>query len=128
MYDDYNLSIKKPSLKKNLIKYKDIFKLDFDKIILSPGIDINRCKLSNFLKKNRNKIYSDLDIFYSFYKNDCITITGTNGKSTTCQLIYEVLLDQKFDVKLVGNIGNPILSVRNVKKKRFLLLRLLLIN
>ncbi len=117
LYDDYNLSIKKPSLKKNLIKYKDIFKLDFDKIILSPGIDINRCKLSNFLKKNRNKIYSDLDIFYSFYKNKCITITGTNGKSTTCQLMYEVLLKQKFDVKLVGNIGNPILSVRNVKKK-----------
>ena len=117
LYDDYNLSIKKPSLKKNLIKYKDIFKLDFDKIILSPGIDINRCKLSSFLKKNRNKIYSDLDIFYSFYKNKCITITGTNGKSTTCQLMYEVLLKQKFDVKLVGNIGNPILSVRNVKKK-----------
>ena len=117
LYDDYNLSIKKPSLKKNLIKHKDIFKLDFDKIILSPGIDINRCKLSSFLKKNRNKIYSDLDIFYSFYKNKCITITGTNGKSTTCQLMYEVLLKQKFDVKLVGNIGNPILSVRNVKKK-----------
>ena len=50
LYDDLNLSIKKPSLKKNLIKYKDIFKLDFDKIILSPGIDINRCKLSNFFK------------------------------------------------------------------------------
>ena len=56
-------------------------------------------------------------MFYSFYKNDCITITGTNGKSTTCQLLYEVLLRQKFDVKLVGNIGNPILSAKKVKKK-----------
>ena len=56
-------------------------------------------------------------MFYTFYKNDCITITGTNGKSTTCQLLYEVLLNQKLDVKLVGNIGNPILSVKNVKKK-----------
>ena len=26
-------------------------------------------------------------------------------------------MKQKFDVKLVGNIGNPILSVKNVKKK-----------
>jgi len=58
-----------------------------------------------------------LDIFYEFYKNDCITITGTNGKSTTCQLMYEVLLNQKYDVRLVGNIGNPILSVKNFKKK-----------
>ena len=75
-----------------------------------------------------NKIYSDLDIFYSFYKNDCITITGTNGKSTTCQLLYEVLLNQNFDVKLVGNIGNPILSVKKYQKKQFLLLKLHLIN
>ena len=55
--------------------------------------------------------------FILFIQNDCITITGTNGKSTTCQLLYEVLLRQKFDVKLVGNIGNPILSVKKVKKK-----------
>ena len=31
--------------------------------------------------------------------------------------MYEVLLNQKFDVKLVGNIGNPILSAKDVKKK-----------
>jgi len=117
LYDDNSINIKSPTIKKKLISYKNILKLKFDKIILSPGIDINKCKLSKFLKKNHDKIYSDLDVFYSFYKNDCITITGTNGKSTTCQLLYEVLLRQKFDVKLVGNIGNPILSVKKVKKK-----------
>ena len=69
------------------------------------------------MKKNFLKIYTDLDIFYSFFKNDCFTITGTNGKSTTCKLLHEVLLDQKFDTKLVGNIGNPILSSKNIKKK-----------
>ena len=59
-------------------------------------------------------------MFYSFYKNDYITITGTNGKSTTCQLLYEVLLKQNFDVRLIGNIGNPVLSLSNIKKKQFL--------
>jgi len=117
LYDDYKSKITNFNVKKNLISYRNIIRTKFDLIILSPGIDINRCKLSKFLKKNNNKIYSDLDIFYSFYKNDCITITGTNGKSTTCQLMYEVLSNQKSDVKLVGNIGNPILSVRNVKKE-----------
>ena len=48
---------------------------------------------------------------------------GTNGKSTTSQLLYEISLSQKIDARLVGNIGNPILSVKNVKKKLFLLLR-----
>ena len=117
LYDDFQKNIKIISLRKHAISQKRIFKIKFDKIILSPGIDINKCKLSKFLKKNSDKIYSDLDVFYSFYKNNCITITGTNGKSTTCQLLYKVLLDQKFDARLVGNIGNPILSIKNVKKK-----------
>jgi len=85
-------------------------------IILSPGIDINKCKLSKFLKKNLKIIYTDLDVFYSFYDNECITITGTNGKSTTCKLLYEVLKNQKIDVKLAGNIGYPILSIKKFKR------------
>ena len=117
LYDDFRSNFENLGIKKNLISLKEILKFKFDRIILSPGIDINKCKLNKFLKKNYDRIYSDLDVFYEFYKNSSITITGTNGKSTTCQLLYEVLLKQKFDVKLVGNIGNPILSVTNVKKK-----------
>jgi UDP-N-acetylmuramoylalanine--D-glutamate ligase len=128
LYDDYQSKFKSLEVQKRFIDYKKVLKKNFDQIILSPGIDINKCKLSNFLKKNYFKIYSDLDVFYSFFKNDCITITGTNGKSTTCQLMYEVLLKQKFDVRLVGNIGNPILSIKKVKKKQFLLLKLPLTN
>ena len=115
LFDD-NLNIK-AKINKKFISKKKIFQIEFDKIILSPGIDISNCKLSKFLKINFSKIYTDLDVFYSFYKNDCITITGTNGKSTTCKLLYEILSDQKFDVKLGGNIGKPILSVKNVKPK-----------
>ena len=117
LFDDFLSKTQNLNVKKNIISYKNILKYKFDQIIVSPGIDINKCKLSRFLKKNINKIYSDLDVFYSFYKNDCITITGTNGKSTTCQLLYKILFDQKFDVKLVGNIGTPILSVKKVNKK-----------
>ena len=117
LYDDRKSKIKILDVKKKLISSKNVLKTPFDIIILSPGIDINKCKLSKFLNKNYNKIYTDLDVFYSFYKNDCITITGTNGKSTTCQLIYEILQNQKFNVKLVGNIGNPILSAKKIKKK-----------
>jgi len=117
LYDDFNPKIRDKYTKNKIISYKNILTTKFDSIILSPGIDVNKCKLSKFLKKNIKKIYSDLDVFYSFFKNDCITITGTNGKSTTCQLLYEIFLKQKFDVKLVGNIGNPILSVKKVKKK-----------
>ncbi len=111
LYDDYQKNFK------NLISYKNLKKTKFDFIIISPGIDINKCKLSKFLKQNLKKIYTDLDIFFSFFKNDCITVTGTNGKSTTCQLLYEILLKQKYHVKLVGNIGNPILSLNKIEPK-----------
>ena len=98
--------------------YGKIIKIEFDYIILSPGIDINKCKLSNFLKKNYSKIHTDLDIFYSNYKNNYkITITGTNGKSTTAKILYEVIKAQKIDVRLVGNIGNPILLEKNITNK-----------
>ena len=98
--------------------YKEIKKIKFDYIILSPGIDINKCRLSSFLKKNYKKIYTDLDIFYSHHKNNNkITITGTNGKSTTAKILYEVLKAQKTDVRLVGNIGNPILLEKNITNK-----------
>ena len=98
--------------------YKEIKKIKFDYIILSPGIDINKCSLSSFLKKNYKKIHTDLDIFYNHYEdNNKITITGTNGKSTTAKILYEVLKAQKTDVRLVGNIGNPILLEKNITNK-----------
>ena len=116
LFDD-NLK-KNIKLKSNLRlnTLKEISKINFDKIIISPGIDISKCKLSKTLKKNSSKIYTDLDIFYSFYKNKSITITGTNGKSTTAQILYEVLEDQKYDVRLIGNIGNPALSEKKITK------------
>jgi UDP-N-acetylmuramoylalanine--D-glutamate ligase len=95
---------------------KEISKIKFDRIIISPGIDVLNCKLSKFLKKNDSKIYTDLDIFYSFYKNTSITITGTNGKSTTSKILHEVLLDQNYDCRLIGNIGNPALSEKKITK------------
>jgi UDP-N-acetylmuramoylalanine--D-glutamate ligase len=97
---------------------KKITKIKFDYIIISPGIDINKCKLSKFLKNNSKKIFTDLDIFYSNHKeNNKITITGTNGKSTTAKILYDVLRDQKVDVRLVGNIGNPILLEKKITNR-----------
>ena len=114
--DDIKKSVKS-KLNQRLNSLKELLKVNFDKIIISPGIDISNCKLSKTLKKNLSKIYTDLDVFNSFYNNKSITITGTNGKSTTAKILYEVLLDQKYDVRLIGNIGNPALSEKKVTKK-----------
>ena len=89
-----------------------------DIIVISPGIDINKCKIKNYLKKNSNKIITDLDLFFEFNKDALIiSITGTNGKSTTCKIIEKILKTARHNVKTVGNIGNPILSSSTLKKK-----------
>ena len=102
-----------------IVTINQVIKTKFDRIIISPGIDISNCKLSKFLNKNLDKIYTDLDVFYSFYKNISIAITGTNGKSTTAKILFDILTDQKKDVRLIGNIGNPALSEKKISKKTF---------
>ena len=102
-----------------IITINQVIKTKFDIIIISPGINISNCKLSKFLNKNLDKIYTDLDVFYSFYKNTSIAITGTNGKSTTAKILFDILTDQKKDVRLIGNIGNPALSEKKISKKTF---------
>jgi len=102
--------------KHETINYKQLKKNNFDYIVLSPGIDINRCKLSRYLKNNSSRVITELDIFYlSYPKIKKITITGTNGKSTTSKLLYDVLREHKKDVRLTGNIGKPTLLERGLK-------------
>tara|TARA_B100001123_G_C15216231_1_gene989345 strand:- start:122 stop:1444 length:1323 start_codon:yes stop_codon:yes gene_type:complete len=96
-----------------------------DNIVISPGIDINKCKIRNYLKKNLNKIITDLDLFFELNKGALIiSITGTNGKSTTCKIIEKILKTAKFKVKTVGNIGNPILFSTKLKKNNILILEI----
>ena len=107
-----------------IITKNQVVKTKFDRIIISPGIDISNCKLSKFLNKNLDKIYTDLDVFYSFYKNTSIAITGTNGKSTTAKILFDILTDQKKDVRFIGNIGNPALLEKKISKKTFFVIEI----
>ena len=117
IYDD-NKKVKKVNISVNKIN-----QTVFDYIVLSPGIDINKCKLKNYLKKNRRKVVTDLDIFHLNNPNNLkITITGTNGKSTTSKLLFEILKDQKKNVILCGNIGTPILLNRKIDPKTVLVI------
>ena len=100
-------------------------KFILDYIVISPGIDINKSKIRNFLKKNSKKIITDLDLFFDLNKNaKVISITGTNGKSTTCKIIEKILKKANYKVKTLGNIGNPVLSFHKSKKKYVFILEI----
>ena len=110
IFDDFqnlkNLKyINKELLLKNLNNY--------DYFIVSPSIKINS---NHFLYKYRNKIIIDLDFLSIELKDQrVIGVTGTEGKSSTCYLIKEIL-QKKYHVKIIGNFGNTILDSKELKK------------
>ena len=117
-FDDNIINLKHKKFKKYLISKKEINKTKFDHIIISPGINILECSLKNYIKKNKSKVCTDLDVFYSkYYNNFIVAITGTNGKSTTSKLLNDILKNDKYDTRLVGNIGNAILNEKKISKK-----------
>jgi len=120
---DDNPQVRKKLKKLNLKVNK--FWLNYDKIdfiVLSPGIDIEKSKIKKYLKKNLKKIITDIDLFFDLNRNSkIISITGTNGKSTTCKIIEKILKTAKFNVETVGNIGNPILNKTSKRKIYYIL-------
>ncbi len=76
----------------------------YDLIIKSPGISLKDIDISTF----ETKISSQVELLLEVYRDNCIGITGTKGKSTTSSLIYQILKDQGKDAYLVGNIGAPV--------------------
>jgi UDP-N-acetylmuramoylalanine--D-glutamate ligase len=106
--------------KKVLNLIKSLKEVDF--IVLSPGISLKKTKYRKYLIKYKKKIIIDIDLLYlSDKKFKSIVVTGTNGKSTTCKIITHLLKKNKFDVKLGGNIGTPVLNLK-IKRDTFLVI------
>ena len=91
-------------------------------IVLSPGVSLKNTKNKNELKKFKKKIITDIDLIFMLKKfHKSIVVTGTNGKSTTCEIINHLLKKNKYKVLLGGNIGTPILDLK-IKKDNFLII------
>ena len=77
----------------------------------SPGIPIQHKALS-LASKHEINISSDIEEFLKINKSIKILITGTNGKTSTCQILETLLRSVLSDLKIVsiGNIGKPVLS------------------
>ena len=86
------------------IKIIDEQKIEF--IVKSPGIPWD-AKLLEKADSLRISVISEIDLAYRYMdkKTKIISITGTNGKTTTATKIYELLKEAGFDVELAGNAG-----------------------
>ena len=80
-------------------------------VYCSPGIPIQHKALS-LASKHEISISSDIEEFLKINKSIKILITGTNGKTSTCQILETLLRSVFSDLKIVsiGNIGKPVLN------------------
>ncbi len=95
---------------------------DCDFIITSPGVPSNSIVLMNAYKKGI-KVISEVEFASWFCKGKIISITGTNGKTTTTSLCEHVLNKCGAKTYAAGNIGLAFSEiVLDVKEDEFVAL------
>ncbi len=89
-----------------------VFERDFDFVVKNPGVPY-RSPMMQKLQERNIPVIMEIELAYQVAKpQHYIAITGTNGKTTTSTLTYEILR-RAFPGKahLCGNIGIPLCEI-----------------
>lgn len=89
-----------------------VFERDFDFVVKNPGVPY-RSPIMQKLQERNIPVITEIELAYQVAKpQHYIAITGTNGKTTTSTLTYEILR-RAFPGKahLCGNIGIPLCEI-----------------
>ena len=97
-----NLDSISVSWEENKHSYDQLKKSDL--IIKSPGIS-NESEIIVRLRNSNIKIISEIEFASLHTDSFIIGITGSNGKTTTTELIYHILKQSGLNVGMAGNIG-----------------------
>lgn len=86
-----------------------VFEKEYDLCVKNPGVPFRSTNIKK-LEENGVKVITEIELAFMVSKpQHYIAITGTNGKTTTTSLMYEIL-ERAFPGKahLCGNIGIPL--------------------
>lgn len=79
--------------------------LNADEVVKSPGIP-EQNELVKAIRAKGIPVISEVELAYRYKGNSrIVAITGSNGKTTTTSLVYQLCVKGGLDVALVGNIG-----------------------
>lgn len=98
----------------------------FDVVIKNPGIIMSH-PLIQKAKELNIPIVNEMEVAFHYLPNQVkiIGVTGSNGKTTTTTLIYEMLKKENLPVHLGGNIGFPLSGlIPNIQSGDILLLEI----
>lgn len=91
---------------------------NIDLAVISPGVPLDIPFVIK-LKENNIEVIGEVELAYRAFnqknvKPNIISITGTNGKTTTTSLTGELFKNANKDTHVVGNIGNPIIDTVDI--------------
>ena len=91
-------------------------------VLLSPGVP-PYAEGVQLAKLKGAKTVGELEFCFPYCKGRCISVTGTNGKTTTCEMIYHILIFCGVKSRLLGNGGVPFSSqVLNIEQNEIVVL------
>jgi len=78
--------------------------LQADIVMKSPGIP-EKAEIVKKIRAKGIKIVSEIEFAYPYCQGKIIGITGSNGKTTTTNLVYHIFKSAGFNVGMAGNVG-----------------------
>jgi UDP-N-acetylmuramoylalanine--D-glutamate ligase len=80
---------------------------EFDLAVVSPGIPLHADIVSG-LRSRGIELISEIELGFRLARCDILAVTGTNGKTTTTELLAQMLLRAGVPSAAAGNIGTPL--------------------
>ncbi|WP_010243900.1 UDP-N-acetylmuramoyl-L-alanine--D-glutamate ligase [Acetivibrio cellulolyticus] len=81
----------------------------FDVVFKTPGMRFDLPEIVE-ARNGGAQITSEMEVFFEVCPAQIFAVTGSDGKTTTTTLIYNMLTAQGYNCWLGGNIGTPLLS------------------
>jgi UDP-N-acetylmuramoylalanine--D-glutamate ligase len=81
-----------------------------DLIVISPGVPHTLSMLKDAQKRGV-KVVGEVELAARFIQTPIVAVTGTNGKTTTTELLGQMLSASGKKVFVGGNIGNPLIEI-----------------
>ncbi len=113
---DYKTDLDKYGIPYEDKKHTPELILTADLVVKSPGIP-EKAPIIQSLLKARIPVISEIEFAGRYTNAKTICITGSNGKTTTTLLIYDLLTRAGLNVGLAGNIGKSF--ARQVAEENF---------
>lgn len=96
----------------------------FDVVFKTPSMRIDNHALLR-AKESGAYITSEMEEFVKYCPAKVFGITGSDGKTTTTTLVYNMLKSQGYKTWIGGNIGNPLFAnIEDIKKEDKVVLEL----